>query len=61
MMMEGGMIDTNRVDGVMFPISMCVRELELRSQRMRGERDEDGWEERRKGREGGELGEDSIW
>ena len=34
MMMEGGMIDTNRYDGVMFPISMCVRELELRSQRM---------------------------
>ena len=31
MMMEGGMIDTNRYDGVMFPISMCVRELELRS------------------------------
>ena len=26
---DGGMIDTNRVDGVMFPISMCVRELEL--------------------------------
>ena len=25
------------------------------------ERDEDGWEGRRKGREGGELGEDSIW
>ena len=25
MMMEGGMIDTNRYDGVMFPISMCVR------------------------------------
>ena len=24
-------------------------------------RDEDGWERRRKGREGGELGEDSIW
>ena len=23
-------VDTNRVDGVMFPISMCVRELELR-------------------------------
>ena len=30
MMIEGGMIDTNRVDGVKFPISMCVRELELR-------------------------------
>ena len=25
------------------------------------ERDENGWEGRRKGREGGELGEDSIW
>ena len=25
------------------------------------ERDEDGWEGRRKGREGSELGEDSIW
>ena len=25
------------------------------------ERDEDGWEGRRKGREGGELGEDSSW
>ena len=25
------------------------------------ERDVDGWEGRRKGREGGELGEDSIW
>ena len=25
------------------------------------ERDEDGWEGRRKGREGGEWGEDSIW
>ena len=24
-------------------------------------RDEDGWKGRRKGREGGELGEDSIW
>ena len=34
MMMEGGMIDTNRYDGVMFPISMCVRELELRLQIM---------------------------
>ena len=33
MMMEGGTIDTNRDDGVMFPISMCVRELESRSQR----------------------------
>ena len=26
-----------------------------------GERDEDGWEGRRKGSEGGELGEYSIW
>ena len=34
MMMEGGMIDTNRVDGVVFPISMCVRDLKPRSQRM---------------------------
>ena len=25
------------------------------------ERDEDEWEGRRKGREGGELGEDSLW
>ena len=25
------------------------------------ERDEDGWEEGRKERDGGELGEDSIW
>jgi hypothetical protein len=34
MMMEGGIIDTNRYDGVMLPISMRVRELELRLQRM---------------------------
>ena len=27
---DGGMIDTNSSDGVMFPRSMCVRELELR-------------------------------
>ena len=27
---DGGMIDTNRSDGVVFPMSMCVRELELR-------------------------------
>ena len=45
MMMSGEMIDTNRYDGVVFPISMCVRELELRSQKVM-ERDEDGWEER---------------
>ena len=32
---DGGMIDTNSGDGVMFPISICVRELELRPQRMR--------------------------
>ena len=30
MMMWGVMIDTNRDDRVVFPISMCVRELELR-------------------------------
>ena len=24
---DGGMMDTNRYDGVVFPISMCVREL----------------------------------
>ena len=30
MMEEGRMIDTNRNDGVKFPISMCVRELESR-------------------------------
>ena len=34
MIMERGMIDTNRISGVMFPISMCVRELKLRLQRM---------------------------
>ena len=55
------MIGTNRYDGVMFPISMCVRELELRLQKCERERDEEGWEGRRKGREGNELGEDSIW
>ena len=37
-MTEGGMIDTNRYDGVVFPISMCVRELELRLKRGEGER-----------------------
>ena len=61
MMNRGGMIDTNRIDGVVFPISMCVRELELRLQRKVRERDEDGREGRRKESEGGELGEDSIW
>ena len=30
MMMEGGMIETNRVDGVVFPMSMCVSEFESR-------------------------------
>ena len=37
-------------EGIRVEISKNVRE-----------RDEDGWEERRKGREGCELGEDSIW
>ena len=30
------------------------------TKKVRG-RDEDGWQGRRKGSEGGELGEDSIW
>ena len=30
---EGVIIDTNRDDGVVFPISILVRELELRMQR----------------------------
>ena len=34
MMMEGGMIETNRYDGVVFPMSMCVSEFELRLQGM---------------------------
>ena len=34
MMMEGGMIETNRDDGVVFPMSMCVSEFELRLQGM---------------------------
>ena len=52
MMMSGGMIDTNRYDGVVFPISMCVRELELRSQRRWGrEMRMDGREEGREERE----------
>ena len=34
MMMEGGMIETNRIDGVVFPMSMCVSEFELRRQGM---------------------------
>ena len=33
-MMEGGMIETNRYDGVVFPMSMCVSEFELRLQGM---------------------------
>ena len=37
-------------EGIRFEITKKVRE-----------RNEDGWEGRRKGREGGELGEDSIW
>ena len=49
MMMEGGMIDTNRVDGVMFPRSMCVRELDSRTQIMRRR------EMRVDGREGKEM------
>ena len=61
MMMEGGMIDTNRNVGVAFPISTCVRELESRRKRKVSKRDEDGWERRRKVIEGVELGEDSIW
>ena len=34
MMMEGGMIETNRIVGVVFPMSMCVSEFEERSQGM---------------------------
>ena len=34
MMMEGGMIETNRIVGVVFPMSMCVSEFELRLQGM---------------------------
>ena len=52
MMMSGRMIDTNRYDGVVFPISMRVRELELRLQRMwRREMRMDGREEGRELRE----------
>ena len=32
MMMEGGMIETNRNVGVMFPMSMCVSEFDSRLQ-----------------------------
>ncbi len=42
MMMEGGMIETNRYDGVVFPMSMCVSEFELRLQGMWG-REGCGW------------------
>ena len=46
------MIDTNRDDGVMFPISMCVRDLELRLQGRCGrEMKMDGREEGREERE----------
>ena len=31
---DGGMIETNRYDGVVFPMSMCVSEFELRLQGM---------------------------
>ena len=44
MMMSGGMIDTNRFDGVVFPISMCVRELELRYKEKVRERNDEGRE-----------------
>ena len=53
MMMEGGMIGTNRIDGVVFPMSTCVRELESRSQRMRGR--EMRMDEREEGREEREV------
>ena len=54
MMTEGGMIDTNRYDGVMFPISMCVRELEPREIRC-------GREMRMDGREGGREEREVSW
>ena len=38
MMMWRWMVDTNRIDEVVFPISMCVRELDLRLQKGEGER-----------------------
>ena len=34
MMMEGGMIETNRYVEVVFPMSMCVNEFEPRRQGM---------------------------
>ena len=61
MMTEGGMIDTNSVDGVAFPISMSVRELKSRSQKGEQERDEDGWEGREKLRERSEFVKSLIW
>ena len=39
---------------------MCEEIREKFTKNVR-ERDEDEWEGRRKGSEGGELGEDSIW
>ena len=45
-----GVSHINVCDGIRVKITKKVRE-----------RDEDGWEGRRKGREFGELGEDSIW
>ena len=39
---------------------MCEGIIVKRTKNVRG-RDVDGWKRRRKGREGGELGEDSIW
>ena len=45
-----GVSHINVCEGIRAKITKKVRE-----------RDEDGWEGRRKGIEGGELGEDSIW
>ena len=45
-----GVSHINVCEGIRVKITKKVRK-----------RDEDGWEGRRKGREGGELGEDSIW
>ena len=45
-----GVSHINVCEGIRVKITRKVRE-----------RDEDEWEERKKGREGGELGEDSIW
>ena len=41
-------------------INVCEGIITKKTENVR-ERDEDEWEGRRKGREGGELGEDSIW